>query len=679
MKKLLLTLLIILFACFSWQICFADTYYVSPSGSNTSPYDTWVKAATAVQTAINAATSSADIVEIDGGTSGETYTEALESAAINITIKGSIEYGHDGTVSIDSNGLADYTLNVSHADTTLENVVLKNSDTNMYNLRWVQTGGVVNDVTLQSGHKAFLTNQTVTLNRCSFLYHTAYVGGAKIENNSPVFNYCRFFDNSTSVHSTSDDNPTFNNCLFLGDGRETIKHDDAAGTVTINNCAFVGGSHSYNFHIIRNINGTINLNYSLVLPKWNNPGTYFLSGVTESNNIYRSPIFVNSRRPGILHIWIDDYANLAHFKDVADAADDLGFYINFALSTPQSVTSPEWSDLQTLVNAGHTVAAHGTNHFDLTKNGGIDIQYVGAGSACTMDIATNTLTTQVTGGPGGEDLDIDLTNASYDFLSELISYIDGLAAYTCSLNTNGDNNCMSKYLTDVSSQDIRTAEYNAQASQTKINIGEIRDCVTEIESNLTYTVEVFATHGGLSNETIEDFIKGEGLIGSRVLTLGDWKMEDFEIFKAYGLAASSVIGTASSAIIKRNTNAICEAADAIGGAIGILDHGSGVFSLANWEDVFDAIDESNVMVKTFDDTIQYIKDNGTDADTDGERWTRTFTEGGNYHLMPQSLCMEAGTDVGLTADYDGSPIISNPDIGNYEYTMRVYLVRIEEY
>ncbi|HMA76497.1 MAG TPA: hypothetical protein VKO43_04225, partial [Candidatus Krumholzibacteriaceae bacterium] len=39
----------------------ATTYYVATNGSNTSPYDTWAKAAASIQTAVNAA-SNGDII-----------------------------------------------------------------------------------------------------------------------------------------------------------------------------------------------------------------------------------------------------------------------------------------------------------------------------------------------------------------------------------------------------------------------------------------------------------------------------------------------------------------------------------------------------------------------------------------------------------------------------------------
>jgi len=43
------------------------------------------------------------------------------------------------------------------------------------------------------------------------------------------------------------------------------------------------------------------------------------------------------------------------------------------------------------------------------------------------------------------------------------------------------------------------------------------------------------------------------------------------------------------------------------------------------------------------------------------------TPGSDYHLQEGSDCIEAGTDVGLTKDYEGTLITGNPEIGAFEY------------
>ena len=91
----------------------------------------------------------------------------------------------------------------------------------------------------------------------------------------------------------------------------------------------------------------------------------------------------------------------------------------------------------------------------------LTIQYVGAGAACTMNITNTALTTTVTGGPGGQNLNLDLTALATDTLGELVAVIAAqTGAYACTLGPNADPEaaCPS-LLTDVTGQDIRTGQY----------------------------------------------------------------------------------------------------------------------------------------------------------------------------------------------------------------------------
>lgn len=99
---------------------------------------------------------------------------------------------------------------------------------------------------------------------------------------------------------------------------------------------------------------------------------------------------------------------------------------------------------------------------DPTKYGKLVIQYVGAGSACTLSTTATQLTTTVTAGPGGENLAI--TFANYASLADIIFFIDGLAAYTCtSLITNAASFDASN-LDSVTAIDIRTAPTTLMAN-----------------------------------------------------------------------------------------------------------------------------------------------------------------------------------------------------------------------
>jgi hypothetical protein len=97
---------------------------------------------------------------------------------------------------------------------------------------------------------------------------------------------------------------------------------------------------------------------------------------------------------------------------------------------------------------------------ELGATGKFKVQYVGAGSACTLTLvyagSVMTLTTAVTGGPGGEAL--NLSSVNYPKLSDLIRAIDALAAYTCSTLIANDMDFDIVDLDIVTAIDIRTSE-----------------------------------------------------------------------------------------------------------------------------------------------------------------------------------------------------------------------------
>ncbi len=70
----------------------------------------------------------------------------------------------------------------------------------------------------------------------------------------------------------------------------------------------------------------------------------------------------------------------------------------------------------------------------------------------------------------------------------------------------------------------------------------------------------------------------------------------------------------------------------------------------------------------------YQSEKGKEANsiTELPRWVDAAN--GDFHLTEQSGCIDAGSDIGLTEDYEGNPIPNGtaPDIGAYEFPIRLY-------
>lgn len=87
------------------------------------------------------------------------------------------------------------------------------------------------------------------------------------------------------------------------------------------------------------------------------------------------------------------------------------------------------------------------------------IEYTGAGSAADLTITDTTLSTTVTGGPGGEDL--SMTLSEFPTLGDVVAYINEQPAYSASLKYR--SNAKSDTFDAVTSQSIFGSPYTAVA------------------------------------------------------------------------------------------------------------------------------------------------------------------------------------------------------------------------
>lgn len=94
------------------------------------------------------------------------------------------------------------------------------------------------------------------------------------------------------------------------------------------------------------------------------------------------------------------------------------------------------------------------------------IQYVGAGTAAVATVDGDNLATTVTGGPGGENLDVNFN--SYTTLKALVDFIDSHAAYTCVLKSLNPDDLTLNGLDYITASDIRTAAVTVQSTLNEI-------------------------------------------------------------------------------------------------------------------------------------------------------------------------------------------------------------------
>lgn len=679
MKRLIFSFLLILALCGQgW----AATVYTKTIGgtvyyeSGAASCDAVTAADTAgdVDAAIAAAGAGGTCYICAGDYSGTEIDAAdgIDITAANITVVGV------GAVTLDGTGGSDHVYRVNVANTT-SNIIVANSPTNKSNYYLDGTGNCTLSGCTSSGGfdgvSVYKASEAVTLNKCVVdgasnygLKITGPVAGA----GTTTTNYSIISDNLFGVYC--DDvftTATFNNCFFLRNTRYAIYAADGDYNVVSNNHISAANVYTLGaYNVVRGQSagtGTTVLNNCLTLGPPTAPTSKYTNTTDNSPITSGSPQFVSNSKVGIVVCVIDDYYE--QWYDVCDLADQYGIPVTLACST--IAHTPDWAEVQTRIDKGHGISSHSRRHIGLEDLKAADIRYVGAGSACTMTIAANHLTTTVTGA-AGEDLDLDLTSTTYNNNTKLDTYIDGLAAYTYE-GVSTRMNALSVDLAAVAGQDIKTAAYAMQFDETAIYTEEVDGAKSDIESNLTgVTCDTYMPPSNETGATLQAYLLANGYKGARGLTTwatGSYDMSSLSMFNivARQMNLASEIGTTTNSIVGNVTNWaewLCE----FGGIVVIYSHANNEYTLANWAKVFEALQKSNVKTMTFSDALAYVQANGATADL-GVTYTRTFTDGSDYRLTRRSPCVNAGTTItGVTTDYRSRPVPLNGkyDLGLYE-------------
>ncbi len=115
-------------------------------------------------------------------------------------------------------------------------------------------------------------------------------------------------------------------------------------------------------------------------------------------------------------------------------------------------------DLNTLNDAGHEIASHSMAHQHLIKNTAFTVQYMGDADSSSIKILDDTLYLY---SSQNEDYRIVLTDSFYEYLVDIVNYIDSLPSYSCILDYYPDRywQCKSMYLVEIDWQGIKSSSY----------------------------------------------------------------------------------------------------------------------------------------------------------------------------------------------------------------------------
>jgi hypothetical protein len=227
----------------------AGTYYVSPDGSDTSPYDTWEKAATNISDVPFGASN--DVVYVGDGTyelasklyiTNYVYIKGTNLPTVYCTLPGSIPVTvmNSYCENICFSNLSSWLDAVIVAGNSyFSNCVFKNKTSGTY--QWV----VASNSTVAS---CYVSNNAYTAasgGRYLFELRGTDVYDCQFNNNTSVA--CGVIRVSTHNKPTSVSNCVFNNNIITGTGGSSVRGScvcaDSAGAVnTIIDCDFIGNT-----------------------------------------------------------------------------------------------------------------------------------------------------------------------------------------------------------------------------------------------------------------------------------------------------------------------------------------------------------------------------------------------------------------------------------------------------
>jgi len=322
-----------------------------------------------------------------------------------------------------------------------------------------------------------------------------------------------------------------------------------ATAVTVTNCAGYGNRDSA---LVDNTGGHVTYSYSHFYA--NGTGGIesidAVGAIAGPENIAadKAPsVQAFARYPARFSFTVDDvglYAGSDSFVDTLIPVFNVrGLKMNAAVVTGATGVSYSTSDVASWVAGGHEVDSHSwshqyftdpvylaTNHVYNSSNPtpatAFSLRYIGTGTAATLSVSGGLLTTTVSGGPGSENLNVNLATPAYDTLDELTAYVSnnypgGYSVVKWATLPQMRGAAHSITLANVTGQDIKTAAYGLQFDPTRAVTGLMADEVVQsrtwLQSNISglSNVKVYVYPDGVTDPGFEAAVVAAGYEGAR--------------------------------------------------------------------------------------------------------------------------------------------------------------------
>ena len=313
-------------------------------------------------------------------------------------------------------------------------------------------------------------------------------------------------------------------------------HVDAAAAVTVMNCRGYANRDAG----LKDNSGHATYSYSHFYG--NNIAQFaaldVAGGIAGNGNVSSSsaPVVMNfNRYPARFSFTVDDVGSApgteAYINSFLSMFSSRALKFNAAVVPSYPV---DWASVNNWYASGNEIDSHSWSHQYYTTNlnpcgtapcsppypnaAALNIQYTGPGTAATLTISGNVLSTVVTGASGDNISGIDLTAAPYNTRQGLRGYLAGLAHYAVSDPSSpiARPNTKTTNLLSVSSQDIKTSAFALLYDQTKLVPDEMTSSKIALQTNVPGLSEGFYVYpDGIEDPSTESDAVAAGYTAAR--------------------------------------------------------------------------------------------------------------------------------------------------------------------
>ncbi len=669
-------------------------------------------------------------VVLDGGVSGTTYAAAeLDSdgsiliPANTMTIRSPISTdpdlaNHGGTVTLSGTGGGANTITMAAARSGLLFSNLTIANASGYGINFTGSGTIQDCIFNNSVVGGAYTNpgntgKTVLMQRNTFLGTANVEFGVAGTTGTVNFYYNKFrpisITGGDAVYGTSGGIVilgigTYNiyNNDFIGSGLAAIdvSGDPASGTVNIKNniVAAAGNASGYAINLTAGQVTDVSNNYVLISPYAN--VVPITNADTLGNNIFSGgPPFVKPSRKGYLIFHVDNYTvgnDTWAYLYGSDGTDGLvaefvkrGMKLTWFLDQLETSQQTNYeANMLWFKNQGMEIGNHTYSHFNMTFTNAFTVTTTGAGTP-TIDVDRTTHKIILTSGDVGSPWSVPAVgNFETTALSTLVAEIEALAFFGCTISSATMVDALGEILQDTAGPQTFTAnsytvtidKTTGASPATGLFKAEVLDPLNWLESILGVGyIKSFTYPAGANDATAREgvrLINSGQMQGSKQhgLTAISNMISNLDRYKFSALDGDDVKADINAGNetedIKARISGLCAWAAEMGGVFGIISHKATDLTKAQWIIILDEAlkwqGQVSVKKSTTEAFTEIIAESSDDLDG---TITRAWTDESDYHLQSSSPATNAGTNVGLTSDYEGDavPIGLAPDIGAYEY------------